>query len=87
MFRAITVMDLSSRNGENKMNKSEKSGMFDWFRLIAAILVIAIHISPLETINQNADFFLTRVLARTAVPFFFMVTGFLRTSSARKKRL
>lgn len=69
------------------MNKSEKSGMLDWFRLIAAILVIAIHTSPLETINQNADFFLTRVLARTAVPFFFMVTGCFTDFEHPKKTL
>lgn len=69
------------------MDKSEKSGMFDWFRLIAAILVIAIHISPLETINLHADFFLTRVLARTAVPFFFMVTGFFTDFERPKKTL
>ncbi|MCM1190591.1 MAG: serine racemase VanT catalytic subunit [bacterium] len=47
----------------------------DYFRLAAAFLVIAIHTSPLASVNGGADFFLTRVLARTAVPFFFMVTG------------
>lgn len=57
------------------MNKTEKTGALDHFRLIAAILVIAIHTSPLEAISPSADFFLTRVLARIAVPFFFMVTG------------
>ncbi len=58
------------------MTENEKSGMFDWFRMIAAILVISIHTSPLETINPYADIFLTRIISRTAVPFFFMVTGF-----------
>lgn len=57
------------------MNAAEKSGALDYFRLTAAILVIAIHISPLESLAPTADFFLTRVLARTAVPFFFMTTG------------
>lgn len=47
----------------------------DWFRLAAAFLVIAIHTSPLTSFSEEADFFLTRVLARVAVPFFFMVTG------------
>lgn len=69
------------------MNRSEKSGMFDLFRLIAAVLVIAIHISPLENINRNADFFLTRVLARLAVPFFFTVTGFFTDLEHPKKEL
>jgi len=43
--------------------------------MIAALLVIAIHTSPLTSVNEGADFFLTRVLARIAVPFFLMVTG------------
>lgn len=48
----------------------------DRFRLIAAFLVIAIHTSPLASLSGEADFFLTRILARVAVPFFLMVTGF-----------
>lgn len=50
-------------------------GGLDWFRLAAAYLVIAIHISPLASFSPQGDFFFTRILARTAVPFFFMVTG------------
>ena len=37
--------------------------------------MVAIHTSPLAGRSPAADFFLTRVLGRTAVPFFFMVTG------------
>lgn len=58
-----------------KENLRENNGGIDRFRLIAAALVIAIHTSPLESYNASADFFLTRILARIAVPFFFMVTG------------
>lgn len=47
----------------------------DRFRLAAAFLVAAIHTSPLATYSPLADFWLTRVLARVAVPFFFMMTG------------
>jgi len=43
--------------------------------MVAAVLVIAIHTSPLDSFSPEGDFFLTRVLARVAVPFFFMVTG------------
>lgn len=57
------------------MNEGKKYGGLDRFRIIAATLVIAIHTSPLASVNGNADFFLTRILARIAVPFFFMVTG------------
>lgn len=51
-------------------------GGLDWFRIISAILVITIHTSPLLCIGEEADFILTRVIARVAVPFFFMVSGF-----------
>ena len=50
--------------------------LVDLYRLPAAFLVIAIHVSPLAFINETADFILTRVIARTAVPFFIMITGY-----------
>ncbi|TKI57545.1 serine racemase VanT catalytic subunit [Brevibacillus antibioticus] len=56
---------------------SEKQyGGLDRFRIMAAILVIAIHTSPLLSTSEWADFTLTRIIARVAVPFFFMCTGF-----------
>ena len=57
------------------MKEKTNSGGLDYFRIAAALLVAAIHTSPLTTWSADADFFLTRVLARIAVPFFFMVTG------------
>lgn len=57
------------------MYSKQESGGLDGFRLFAAILVISIHTSPFIIINQNLDFFFTRILSRVAVPFFFMVTG------------
>ena len=51
-------------------------GGLDRFRLIAAALVIAIHTGPLLSVNEAADFALAHILARVAVPFFLMVTGF-----------
>lgn len=56
-------------------SSDQQYGGLDWFRIAAAVLVIAIHTSPLTSISEDADFFLTRVLARIAVPFFLMVTG------------
>ena len=57
------------------MSTESKQGGLDWFRIFAALMVVAIHTSPLMSFSEEADFFLTRVLARIAVPFFFMVTG------------
>ncbi len=48
----------------------------DRFRLIAAVLVVTVHTWPLADISAAGDFILTRILARTAVPFFFMASGF-----------
>lgn len=53
----------------------------DYFRCIAALLVIAIHTSPLASFNETADFLLTRGIARIAVPFFFMTSGFFLLSA------
>lgn len=48
----------------------------DRARLLAAVLVVCIHTGPLSSVSPGWDFWLTRVLARTAVPFFLMVTGY-----------
>lgn len=55
--------------------KKNSYGVLDIFRIIAALLVIAIHTCPLKFIDPSADFFFTKILARIAVPFFFTVTG------------
>ncbi len=47
----------------------------DRCRLLAAVLVIAVHTGPLSSFTETGNFLLTRVLARLAVPFFFMVSG------------
>ena len=52
------------------------SPALDRFRLLAAVLVAAIHTSPLTTYTALGDFYLTRVLGRVAVPFFLMVSGY-----------
>lgn len=57
------------------MNPQTSTGGLDRFRLAGALLVVAIHTSPLTCLSAEADFFLTRILARMAVPFFLMVTG------------
>lgn len=49
-------------------------------RLAAAFLVVAIHISPFADRSAAADFLLTRVVARLAVPFFFMASGYFTLS-------
>ncbi len=62
------------------MSEKKYYPAIDRFRIIAAVLVIAIHTSPLAGINENADFALTRIIARAAVPFFFTASGFFAVS-------
>ncbi len=56
--------------------KNESYSGIDLFRLPAALLIIAIHTSPLASFSKTGDFVLTRVAARVAVPFFFMTSAF-----------
>lgn len=62
--------------GDFERKKTGQFGGLDYFKLAAAFLVAAIHTSPFASFNADADFIFTRVIARVAVPFFFMVTGY-----------
>lgn len=69
----ITTSDNQLRTKSIQTNRS--SGI-DQFRLIAAVMVIAIHTFPFASINEGLDQVVTLTLFRVAVPFFFMVTGY-----------
>lgn len=62
------------------MTKNKSYTGIDYFRFVAALLVVAIHISPLSAYSETGDFIFTRVIARVAVPFFFMTSGFFLIS-------
>lgn len=62
-------------SGQTVHNNISYAGL-DYFRIIAAFFIVAIHTSPLTFFSPDADFIFTRIIARVAVPFFFMVTGF-----------
>lgn len=62
------------------MCKNKSYTGIDCFRFAAALLIIAIHTSPLASFNETADFILTRIIARVAVPFFLMTSGFFLIS-------
>lgn len=69
------------------MNAKRDYRGIDLFRIAAAFLVVAIHTSPLATYSETADFILTREIARVAVPFFFMTTGFFVLGQPRAHAL
>lgn len=58
------------------MKSTSKYTGIDYFRILAAIMIVAIHTSPLLSFSETSDFILTRVISRTAVPFFFLTSGF-----------
>lgn len=58
----------------------------DRFRVVAALLVVAIHTAPLATYSVLGDFIFTRVIGRVAVPFFFMITGYFVLSNPDRVR-
>lgn len=69
------------------MAETRETGAVDLFRVLAALLVITIHTAPLSSFDADLDFFLTRVLARTAVPFFFLASGFFLLPGLQTARL
>ena len=62
------------------MSENKSYAGIDYFRYIAAFLIIAIHTSPLSSYSEMGDFILTRIIARVAVPFFLMTSGFFLIS-------
>ena len=48
----------------------------DISRLIASLMVVAIHTYPLSSINGTLDYCFTRIICRIAVPIFLMITGY-----------
>lgn len=48
----------------------------DYFRIAAAVMVIAIHTAPFSVFGKEIDFGLTYCIGRVAVPFFLMTTGY-----------
>lgn len=65
---------------ENRSSCDKSYTGIDLFRLAAALLIITIHTSPLADLSDTADFILTRIAARVAVPFFFVNSGFFLIS-------
>lgn len=76
------------------MNSKKILGI-DQFRLIAAVMIIAIHTFPFGLADSKLNILLTLTLFRIAVPFFLLVTGYFvlgnivveTTSSSKRKYL
>lgn len=58
------------------MSKINYGGL-DWLKFGAALMVVANHTSPLLSYSATADFLVSNLFTRIAVPIFFMTAGFL----------
>lgn len=67
-----------------KMVKKRNNSV-DIFRLVCALLVVAIHTHPFIDQNEIVGFIAVDILPRIAVPFFFCVSGYYYYQGLQKK--
>lgn len=68
------------------MRQRQNYGAIDNFRLVAALLIVAIHTAPLASFHETADFLVTYCVGRVGVPFFLMVSGFFVLAPYQRQR-
>lgn len=51
--------------------------ILDVAKFISALFVIAVHCAPFIQVSESLNFVYVQIFARLAVPFFFLVSGFL----------
>lgn len=58
-------------------HKTKQRIWLDLAKFICAYLIVALHVSPLSTVNQTANYYITQGAARLGVPLFFAISGYL----------
>ncbi len=58
------------------MISTTNNNAVDVMKFICAILVVIIHAPPLQSYNDTANFILVEIIARIAVPYFFICAGY-----------
>ena len=70
-------MDIGmSRVDKNNSIKQSRNSSIDILRLVFAILIVAMHSSPLIEISPTVSYIFTQIISRLAVPFFSVITGY-----------
>jgi serine/alanine racemase len=57
-------------------SKKKQYYCVDLFKFICALMVVAIHIAPLSSYSTLINYGIQNYLARVAVPFFFVASGY-----------
>lgn len=65
------------------INKTRNNSI-DIFRLLCAIMVVAIHTAPFSDVSESLGDLCTNILPRIAVPFFFAAAGYFYISALEK---
>lgn len=60
----------------NSVQKKQRNQSIDIFRLLCAVMVVAIHTSPLSELGDGAAYLFQEIVPRIAVPFFFAAAGY-----------
>ena len=59
------------------MKEKTNYELLDIFKFIFCLMIITVHVNVLSTFSENTDWYVTHLLFRLAVPFFFVTSGFL----------
>ena len=73
-----------NKETENSMERANRYGGVDYFRIVAAFLIVAIHTAPLSSWTEGGDFLLTYCLGRLAGPFVLVTTGYFVLGAWRR---
>lgn len=61
---------------EKVLRKAQRNNSIDFFRLVCAVFIVAIHTHPLLDLNDTAGYYATYLFTRVGVPFFFCTSGY-----------
>lgn len=58
------------------VNQSSKVSSVDFFKLLFSLCVVALHTENAFMLSENANYYVTSLLFRLAVPYFFIASGY-----------
>ena len=79
-------MKISTNALSSSESKKKHYNCVDLFKFISALLVVSIHIPPFESYNHVINYGFENYLARIAVPFFFVASGYFLFRKTSYKR-